>query len=369
MKKELAFGMMRLPVGSDNKIDNVQTKRMVDHFLEHGFRRFDTAEIYHDTFSEVAVKECIVKRYPRNAFEIADKLSSWRIAEDSSAEKFFNKQLQVTGLEYFDRYLVHSVEEKLYPDIIEKRYFDFVLEKKAKGLIREAGFSFHGQPELLDKILAEYPEMDCVQLQINYIDWENPAVRSRECYETARKYGKKILVMEPVKGGLLAELPAAGAAILKAAAPDLSTASWAIRFVAGLDGVDTVLSGMSSMDQLQDNVAIMENFKPLNDEELETLGKLRAFLNRNPMVECTGCGYCLAECPLELPISSFIRLRNNTGIFGAIPRITDAYKAHTAAHTPDECVNCGSCTNVCPQHLDIPYHLSSLAKWAKENGL
>ena len=369
MKKELAFGMMRLPVDPGNKIDLALTNRMADYFLEHGFRRFDTAEIYHDTFSEAAVKECLVKRHPRDSFEVADKLSSWRIAENSNAEEFFNRQLQVTGLEYFDRYLVHSVEEKLYPDIVEKRYFDFVLEKKAKGLVREAGFSFHGKPELLDKILAEYPEMDCVQLQINYIDWENPAVRSRECYETARKYGKKILVMEPVKGGLLAELPEAGAAILKEAAPELSTASWAIRFAAGLDGVDTVLSGMSNMEQLKDNVAVMENFEPLSDDELKTLGQLRAYLHRNPMVECTGCGYCLAECPMELPVSSFIRLLNNTRIFGAIPRINNAYKAHTAKHTPADCVNCGCCTNVCPQHLDIPYHLASLAKWAKENDL
>ena len=369
MKKELALGMMRLPVGTDQKIDHVQTNRMVDYFLEHGFRRFDTAEIYHDTLSEVAVNECIVKRHPRDSFEIADKLSSWRIAEGSTAEQFFNRQLQVTGLEYFDRYLLHSVEEKLYPNIIAKGYFDFVLEKKAQGMIREAGFSFHGQPELLEKVLAKYPEMDCVQLQINYIDWENPAVRSRECYEIARKYGKKILIMEPVKGGLLAELPAAGAAILKEAAPELSIASWAIRFAAGLDGVDTVLSGMSNMEQLQDNIAIMESFKPLSDEELKTLGQLRAFLNRNPMVECTGCGYCLAECPLELPISGFIRLLNNTRVFGAIPRIKNAYKAHTAKHSPDDCVNCSCCANVCPQHLDIPYHLVSLAKWAKENNL
>ena len=158
MRKELALGMMRLPVGADKKIDYVQINRLVDYFLEHGFRKFDTAEVYHDTQSEIAVRECIVKRYPRESFEIADKLSSWRIPENSTAEQFFNKQLQVSGLEYFDRYLLHSVEERLYPDITGKRYFDFIFEKKARGLVREAGFSFHGQPELLDKILSEYPE-------------------------------------------------------------------------------------------------------------------------------------------------------------------------------------------------------------------
>ncbi|MBO7329940.1 MAG: aldo/keto reductase [Lentisphaeria bacterium] len=369
MRKELALGMMRLPTGADKKIDYVQIDRLVDYFLGHGFRKFDTAEIYHDKQSETAVRECIVKRFPRESFEIADKISSWRIPENSTAEQFFSEQLQRSGLEYFDRYLVHSVEERLYPDIINKRYFDFMFEKKVQGLVREAGFSFHGQPELLDKILAEYPEVDFVQLQINYIDWENPAIRSRECYETARKYGKKILIMEPVKGGLLADLPAGGASILQEAAPDHSIASWAIRFAAGLDGVDTVLSGMSDMIQMQDNVALMENFEPLSDAELKTLGRLRAFLNKNPMVECTGCGYCLAGCPLELPIPGFIRLLNNTRIFGALPQIRSSFKAHTVTHSADECVNCGCCVDVCPQHLDIPYHLSALTKWAKENGL
>ena len=369
MKKELALGMMRLPVDGEGKLDFSETNRLVDYFLEQGFRRFDTAELYHGTQSEHAVRECIVKRHKRESFEITDKLTSWRITEGMSAEEFFRKQLQVTEAGYFDRYLVHSVEEKIYSDAEKKGYFDFVFQKKAEGLVKEAGFSFHGTPDLLDKVLTKYPETDVVQLQLNYIDWENPSIRSRECYEIARKHGKKILVMEPVKGGMLANLPAEGAAILKEAAPEKSIASWAIRFAAGLDGVDTLLSGISNMDQMKDNTALMKDFQPLSDDELKTLGKLRAYLTRVPLVECTGCGYCLAACPLELPISGYIGVLNNAQLFGKVDAVIHSYQWQTAKHKPSDCVKCECCTGVCPQHLDIPGHLARLASWAERNSL
>ena len=365
MRKELALGMMRLPVGADKKIDFDQTNRLVDYFLEQGFRRFDTAELYHNTQSEHAVRECIVKRHLREKFEIADKLTSWRIPEGGSAEQFFQKQLKTTGVEYFDRYLFHSLEERLYPGAVEKRYFDFIFEKKARGLIREAGFSFHGKPELLDKVLEEYPEFDVVQLQINYADWDNPSVRSGECYRIARKHGKKILVMEPVKGGLLAEFSEEGEKILKTVSPDFSIASWALRFAAGLEGVDTVLSGISNMEQMVDNVRTMKNFQPLSAEEEKALVQLKALLTQSPQVECTGCGYCLTACPEKLPIPGFISLLNNVKMFGDQPQIRSSYKFCATQHGADECINCGACTGVCPQHLDIPRYLADLAKWAK----
>lgn len=369
MKKELALGMMRLPVDNNGKIDFQETNRLTDYFLEQGFRRFDTAELYHDTCSEHAVRECIVKRHKRDTFEIADKLTSWRIPEGMTAEEFFRKQLDVTQAGYFDRYLLHSVEEKIYPAAVEKGYFDFIFEKKAAGLVRETGFSFHGTPELLDKVLTKYPEVDFVQLQINYIDWDNPSIRSRECYETARKHGKKILIMEPVKGGMLANLQEEGTAILRAVSPERSTASWAIRFAAGLDGVDTVLSGISNMEQMQDNVNTMKDFQPLSDDELKALGKLRAYLTRVPLVECTGCRYCVPACPLELPIPGYISTLNNAQLFGKADGVVRSYKWHAEKHKPSDCVKCECCTAVCPQHLDIPGHLERLANWVKRNGI
>ena len=369
MKKELALGMMRLPVDGSGKIDFAETNRLVDFFLEQGFRRFDTAELYHDTQSEAAVRECVVKRHKRDSFEIADKLTSWRIPDGMTAEEFFQKQLQVTQAEYFDRYLLHSVEDKIYTVAEDKKYFDFIFRKKAEGLVREAGFSFHGTPDLLDQVLTKYPEVDFVQLQINYIDWDSPSVRSRQCYEIARKHGKKILVMEPVKGGMLANLPEEGAQILKAAAPEQSIASWAIRFAAGLNGVDTVLSGISTMDQMIDNTALMKDFQPLTDEELKALGELRAYMSRIPLVECTGCKYCVPACPLELPIPGYISVLNNAQRFGKVNGIINTYRWLTEKHKPADCVKCECCTALCPQHLDIPGHLERLANWAKRNEL
>lgn len=367
--KELAFGMMRLPGDGNGWIDLKETARLADHFLECGFRRFDTAELYHNSRSEAALRECVVKRHKRDSFEIADKLTSWRIPEGTSAEQFFLKQLETVGTDHFDRYLLHSVEAEIYAEAEKKGYFDFIFGLREKGLVKEAGFSFHGTPELLDRILKKYPETDFVQLQINYIDWDNPSVRSRECYETARKHGKKILIMEPVKGGLLTNLPAEGAEILKQAAPERSVASWAIRFAAGLVGVDTVLSGMSNMDQVIDNTATMREFEPLSDEELKALGRLRAFLIKIPLVQCTGCGYCLSACPMQLPVPDFIRVLNNAAIFEDAPGVRRSYQWNTKEKKPGDCVKCGCCTSVCPQHLDIPGHLERLTRWAERNGL
>lgn len=366
MKKDLTFGMMRLPVTSDGKVDIDETSRLADAFLERGFRRFDTAELYHDTMSEYAVHECLVKRHKREDFEIADKLSSWRMSEGMTAEEFFQRQLKVVGVDYFDRYLLHSVEPAVYEAAEKNGYFDFIFQKKAKGIVRQAGFSFHGSPELLEEVLTKYPEADFVQLQINYMDWDNSSVRAKECYDVARRHKKNIFVMEPVKGGMLADLSGRAGDILRNYAPERSVASWAIRFAAGLEGVESVLSGMSNWDQLLDNCETMSDFKALDDEELKVIGQVRAVLKSIPQIECTACNYCKDACPVELPISGYLKVLNNLRIYGAAAGVRNSYRWHTQKHQPSECVSCRCCVDVCPQHLDIPGHLEALAKLAGE---
>ena len=362
----LTFGLMRLPTLPDGSVNFDECCSLFDTFIDHGFNRFDTAVIYHNGQSEEAVQRCLAKRYSRDKFRIAHKLSSWKVPQEVKAIDFFNKQLQDCGVDFFDHYLLHSVEEKTLPDAENRKFIDFILEQKSKGLIKEAGFSFHGTPELLEEMFNKYPEFDFVQLQINYLDWDAPNVQSGKCHEIAVKNNKRILVMEPVKGGHLANLHHQAAQILKTFNPNASCASWAIRFAASLPNVESVLSGMSNMDQLQDNMSLMENFQPLSDKELEKIGEVRAFMKSIPLVECTKCNYCTNECPLELPIPSYIANLNQIQLYSDSPIVKKSYFHNIAKHHPNECVSCHCCTSVCPQHLDIPGHLERLAKLTKD---
>ena len=365
--KKLGFGMMRLPVlgGRQNDIDLEQVKKMVDMFLERGFEYFDTAWMYHEHTSEVAVRECLVKRYPRECFRLATKLPVFSLTCAEDMQKIFDKQCEKCGVEYFDNYLLHNLNSGDYNLVQDYDAFGFARKLKEQGKIKHYGFSFHDTPELLDKILCDHPDAEFVQLQINYLDWESEGVQSRRLWEVARKHGKPIIVMEPVKGGTLANVPENAAGLLKSANPDLSAPGWAIRFAAGLDGVFMVLSVMSSLEQLEDNTSFMQNFTPLNEKELETVKKVCSIIKGTGAIACTACRYCTENCPMNIPIPDYFSLYNLEVIENK-DRWTpqqNYYENYARSHgKASDCIKCGSCEEHCPQHLPIRDLLEKVAE-------
>lgn len=348
--EKLGFGMMRLPLldGSDpTAFDRGQICEMADAFLEAGFVYFDTAYMYHNGKSEEMLCEAVVKRHPRESFFLADKLPTMFLKKQDDVQRFFSEQLSRTGAQYFDNYLLHCLDRDNYPLAERFDCFRFVTEQKEKGLVRHFGFSFHDTPELLDEILTKHPEAEFVQLQINYLDWESPTVQARRCYETAVRHGKDVIVMEPVKGGKLAMLPASAEALLRAADPEASAASWAIRFAASLPHVRTVLSGMSTRAQVADNTGFMRDFKPLTDSERDLLMQVRDMLIRQSEIPCTACHYCTEGCPAGIPIPEYFALYNARAD-------RSAYTAQAEGNgSADDCLQCGQCEQHCPQHLHI----------------
>lgn len=360
---KLGFGLMRLPKTKDGKIDLEQTKQMVDRFMEAGLTYFDTAYVYDDGDSERAAKAALVDRYPRESFTLATKLCAWMGAHDEkSAKQQFYTSLERTGAGYFDYYLLHALQAGNYKTYDKYHIWDFVKEQKEKGLIKHWGFSFHATPDILDRLLTDHPDAEFVQLQLNYADWENPDVTARENYEVARKHGKSIVVMEPVKGGALANPPTKVQEIFRQADLKASFASWAIRYAASLDGIITVLSGMSNLEQMEDNLSYMKDFRPLNAHEQQAIRKAQEAINGVKSIPCTACHYCTGGCPKQIPIPEIFAARNRQLVWGQLQEGQAAYDQLAAkGNVASDCIGCGQCERACPQQIKVIQRLKECA--------
>jgi len=357
---------MRLPlVNPDDQtsIDIEKFKQMADTFIERGFTYFDTAYPYHGGASETALREAVVKRYPREAFTVTSKMPVWAIKEEADLERIFNEQLEKCGVDYFDYYWLHALNHERVKAMKDIDGWQFIARKKAEGRIRHIGFSFHDDSKLLAQILDDHPEAEFVQLQINSLDWDSPAIEARTCYELCVKHGKPVIVMEPVKGGSLARVPQAIDRLFRQYNPDASPASWAIRYCASLPGVMTVLSGMSNMEQLLDNTSYMQDFQPLNDEEQAIISQATQVIRDSIAVPCTACHYCTDGCPQQIAIPEYFNLYNTLQQFPDQRSNSKLYydllsKNHGKA---SECIACGQCEAQCPQHIDIIDSLKAVA--------
>ncbi|MBQ4638555.1 MAG: aldo/keto reductase [Clostridia bacterium] len=373
--KKLGFGLMRLPLvnaDSSNEIDIKTLEKMVDLYLERGFTYFDTAFGYCGGNSERAIKKALVERHPRDSYTLATKLHRDYLKTKEDRDGVFNQQLEKTGVEFFDYYLLHDINIRSYPGFEELDCFNWILDKKEKGLVKNIGFSFHDHPDLLDKVLTEHPIFDFVQLQINYLDWESAGIQSEKLYEIAVKHGMKVSVMEPVKGGTLANVNDEVKELFAKHDPSMSIPSWAIRFAASLENVMVVLSGMSNMEQVDDNTSYMADFKPLTEEDTKVVMKAAEIIRRDDVISCTGCSYCTDGCPMNIAIPRYFSLYNNDkqerkidpnrwnpqrGIYN---NLTNTFGKAS------DCIECGQCEGICPQKLPIIKHLKEIAQyWGK----
>ena len=351
---KLGFGLMRLPE-KDGKIDYDTVCGMADKYMAAGLNYFDTAYVYHGGTSEVAARECVVKRYPRDSFYLATKLPAWELKTEDDRDRIFGIQCERAGVDYFDYYLLHSLEDGYNYDTYERlNCFEWGVQKKAEGRIKHFGFSFHGTPALLEKVLDKHPEVEFVQIQLNYADWDNPVVGSGKLYEILHARNIPMIIMEPVKGGTLADPVPEIKELFEAVRPGASPASWALRYVGSLPGVMTILSGMSNPDQMSDNVSTFTDFKPLSEEERETIEKARRILLDTPTIGCTSCRYCCDGCPQGIKIPDIFTLMNAVRMYKESWRAKNLYNSSIAPSArASDCLGCGQCEGVCPQHLPI----------------
>lgn len=359
LKNKLGFGCMRLKK-TNGQIDYDEFKRMIDAYMEAGFNYFDTSYVYLEGKSETALRDCLVSRYNREDYVLVDKLSDWVVEKEEEIVPLFEKQLEKCGVDYFDIYLFHSLTRKSYPRQKSLNCFEIVKKLKEQGKIKHIGLSFHDTADVLDTILTEQPCIEVVQLQINYMDYDDPGIQSKACYDVAVKHGKKVLVMEPIRGGYLANLPAEAAAVLDNLGGS-SQASYALRYAASYPEVIMVLSGMGSMEMMQDNLNTFKNFVPFSKEEYEATDRVREIIRRVRQLPCTKCDYCVEVCPKKIPISSLFAVYNKHLSAQISARDAKELFPKDGAIAAD-CIKCGKCEGVCPQKIEIKTHLEKIAK-------
>lgn len=360
IKKNFGFGMMRLPMLGDD-IDYEQVSKMVDHFLENGFNYFDTAHGYISEKSEVAVKKCLSSRHSRDEFLLTNKLSDNYFSSEEEIRPLFEKQLEACGVDYFDFYLMHAQNATNFKKYKSCNAYEIAFKLKEEGKIRHVGLSFHDSAEVLDEILTTYPQVEIVQLQINYLDWNDPSVQSGKCYEVCVKHNKPVIVMEPVKGGNLVNLPEEANEILQGLNSG-SNASYAIRFAASNENVRMVLSGMSNMEQMIDNVNTMKDFKPLDENERQAINKVVEIFASKGMIPCTACHYCTDGCPMQIQIPELFACMNKFKAFNEWNQKMYYRRLTADGHgKASDCIACGQCEGICPQGLQIITLLQEVA--------